>query len=209
MQNVNSPLKYYRNGSVTSRSLVSNEYLVQAVLANYDLGIITSCHLIKFGGSNDIFSISSSKGKFILKIFFKRQCWNYTKAHYLFELELQEFLNSNAISTSRPIKNKSGELIETIDLPEGLRFFSIYEHSYGKKWDHIMIGDQRIKNLGSTIAKLHLISQKFENKNNVDRKLDIDLLLDKSWLSISNLGTIPSQLIKNELNKIYLRFEKY
>jgi Ser/Thr protein kinase RdoA (MazF antagonist) len=207
MKNINSPSQYYRDRTLTSRSLVNNEYLVRVILKKYDLGIITLCRLIKFGGSNDIFSISSSKGQFILKIFFKRECWNYTEAHYLFELELQEFLNFNEVSTSRPIKNKSGELLDTIDLPEGVRFFSIYEYSYGKKWDHVMIDDKRIKNLGSTIAKLHLLAQKFQNKNNIDRKLDINLLLDKSWLSISTCVTLPSQFIKSELNKIYLNLK--
>jgi Ser/Thr protein kinase RdoA (MazF antagonist) len=207
MQNINSELKNYNNGSSTLRSLVSDSYLVKIVQEKYDLGIIISCRIIKFGGSNDIFSISSSKGMFILKIFFKRECWNYTKEHYLFELELQEFLNSNQISTSKPVKNKLDEIIATIDLPEGPRFFSIYEHSLGKKWDHIKMSDQRIKNLGSTIAKFHLISQKFENKNTVDRILDINLLLDKSWISISNLPNLPSQTIKNELKNLYLNLK--
>jgi Ser/Thr protein kinase RdoA (MazF antagonist) len=207
MNEPNSKSNNYYNGSLTLRSLVNNEYLVKIIQKKYDLEIITSCRLIKFGGSNDIFSISSSKGQFILKIFFKRQCWNYTKEHYLFELELQEFLNSNEISTSRPVKNKLGELIDTIDLPEGLRFFSIYEHSYGEKWDHITLNDQRIKTLGATIAKFHLISQKFVNKNTATRNLDIDFLLDKAWLSISNFVTLPSKSIKNELNNIYINLK--
>jgi Ser/Thr protein kinase RdoA (MazF antagonist) len=193
--------------NITVRSLVNSEYLLKIACSKYNLQDITTCRLLKFGGSNDIFLLLSSKRKLVLKIFFERKCWKYNENHYLFELEVQQYLNQHGISTSKPMTNKLGKLVDKILLAEGERFFAIFEFEKGKKWDHAEIKDQRFYKLGKTIAKLHEISSKFYSTINAHRKLDINLMLDKSWHEISHLVKLPSNKIKQQLYNIYLEMK--
>lgn len=188
---------------IAVRSLVNSEYLLKVVQNKYVLEGITSCNPLKVGGSNDIFLLTSSKKKLILKIFFQRQCWEYSEEHYLFELELQQYLNACGIPSSKPIMNKLGALIDIIILAEGERFFAVYEFTKGAKWDHLTLKKQRFYKLGQTIAHLHDVSQKFVNTRSAQRKLDINLMLDKSWYNIEHLVQLPSNKIKQELSIIY------
>lgn len=193
--------------NIAIRSLVNSEYLLKTVSTQYDLQNINSCRLLKFGGSNDIFLLTSAKKEFILKIFFKRQCWQYNENHYLFELELQQYLNQHDISASKPIANKFGKLIGKILLAEGERFFAVYEFEKGNKWDHTLTKDRRFYKLGETIAKLHSLSAKFCSTTDTQRKLDINSMLDKSWNDIDHLVILPSKKIKQELYNIYLEIK--
>jgi len=194
-------MDYQLNTSI--RSLINPEYLLNTAKLKYDLGNISNCKVIKFGGSNDIFLITRSSDKLILKIFFKRQCWEYCKNHFLFELELQSFLSKKGISSSKPIANKLGELIETITLPEGNRFFAIYEYEHGEKWEHSSKNDKRFYKLGKTLNILHSLSEEFQKTNSYTRKLDMDKMLHKSWKDIDLLIKLPTKKIKAQLFAIY------
>ena len=111
------------------RSFLDPEYLSKKLSNKYKFQDIAMCKPIKFGGSNDIFLLKTSNRSYVIKIFFERQCWEYNKEHYLFELELQEYLEKNNFSVPRPIKNKQGNIIDTIILPEGSKYLAVYEYS--------------------------------------------------------------------------------
>lgn len=192
---------------IAVRSLVNSEYLLKVVRSKYVLEGIVSCNPLKVGGSNDIFLLISSKRKLILKIFFQRQCWEYSEEHYLFELELQQYLNAYGIPSSKPIVNKFGALIDRILLAEGERFFAIYEFTKGTKWNHITLKKQRFYKLGQIIARLHDVSQQFVSTRSAQRKLDMNLMLDKSWYNIEHLVQLPSNKIKQELSSIYCKMK--
>ena len=192
--------------TIAIRSLIDNQYLLKTAHTKYDLQDIKSCRLLKFGGSNDIFLLESEKRKLILKIFFARQCWDYSESHYLFELELQQHLNQNGIAASKPITNKLGKLVDKIVLAEGERFFAVYEFNNGKKWDHATITDQRLYKLGRILAKFHQLSPILTGSE--QRKLDINLMLDKSWNSIDSLIKLPSISIKRKLYEIYIEIKQ-
>lgn len=74
--------------------------------------------MIKACGSNDIYEVSYKEIRYILKIYSKRACWRYNKNHYLFELNLQNFLQKNGIIVPSPLQNKKRELISEIQVPE-------------------------------------------------------------------------------------------
>jgi Ser/Thr protein kinase RdoA (MazF antagonist) len=193
-----------KDNIVVLRSFIDSRYLSQEIKKKYTFQEIIFCKPLKFGGSNDIFLLSTAERKYIVKVFFKRQCWPYLKEHYLFELKFQEYLYGNNFSVPRPIKNIKGELIEHIILPEGSRFMAIYEHVSGIKWDHTLTKDKRLKKLGSTVAEFHKIASNFKLNSNCSRKLDTKLFLDKAWYDIDKYVELPTVKIKNDLHSIYL-----
>jgi len=184
------------------RSLINPNYLLEHLRKSYTLGTIETCKAIKYGGSNDIFLLSNGKNIYIVKVFFMRKCWTYNEQHYLFELKLQEFLCDNDFNVPRPIKNIKEKLLDSILLPEGFRFFSVYNFVDGKKWDHSLSKENIPNKLGASIAKFHNLAQSFIN-DTYTRKLDINLMLEKSWFNIDNYVTLPSQKIKNNLQDLY------
>ncbi|WHA04420.1 phosphotransferase [Candidatus Bandiella numerosa] len=185
------------------RSFLDPEYLSKKLSNKYKFQDIAMCKPIKFGGSNDIFLLKTSNRSYVIKIFFERQCWEYNKEHYLFELELQEYLEKNNFSVPRPIKNKQGNIIDTIILPEGSKYLAVYEYVSGFKWDHTLTKDKRLKILGETVAKFHNIASKFRSGLNCSRELNLKLLLDKAWNDIEKYVELPNKKIKKELHNVY------
>lgn len=189
------------------RSLINPNYLLEHLRKSYTLGSIKTCKALKYGGSNDIFLISNGEKKYIVKVFFIRKCWPYNEQHYLFELELQEFLYVNDFDIPRPIKNIEEKLFDTILLPEGLRFFAVYDFVEGEKWNHTLGKENIPKKLGNSIAKFHKLTQNFVTDACI-RKLDTNLMIEKSWFNIDNHVTLPSQKIKNTLQDLYYSLQE-
>lgn len=193
----------FSNFHTVIRSLASPNYLLHVIQKHYSFEV-TNCRTIKFGGSNDIFLLSGSNSKkFIMKIFFKRKCWNYSARHYLFELELQKFLNIHGIQCPKPVEDKNNSILNVIDLPEGKRYYTIYEFVGGTKYDHSNIFIDRFTKLAKTIKKMHNLHDEFLELNSYKRTIDIKKLLHESWKNISLEITLPNNKIKKEINNIY------
>ena len=77
----------FRNSS-TVRSMLSADYLKQILCEKYSFQDVEHCRALKLGGSNDIYEFSCNDDKYVVKVFFKRECWEYTEDHYIFELEI-------------------------------------------------------------------------------------------------------------------------
>ncbi|WHA04439.1 hypothetical protein N3Z17_04240 [Candidatus Bandiella numerosa] len=60
-----------KNNAMILRSFIDSKYISQEIKNRYAFQDITSCVPLKFGGSNDIFSLSTAKSKYIIKIFLK------------------------------------------------------------------------------------------------------------------------------------------
>jgi Ser/Thr protein kinase RdoA (MazF antagonist) len=192
----------FSNFHTIIRSLASPNYLLHVIQQHYSFEV-TNCKTIKFVGSNDIFLLSNNTQKFIMKIFFKRQCWDYNAQHYLFELELQKFLNIHRIQCPKPVEDKNNNILNVIDLPEGKRYYAIYEFVDGTKYNHSNIFIDRFTTLAKTIKKIHNLHDEFLELNSYKRILDIKKLLHESWENISLEITLPNNKIKKEIDNIY------
>jgi Ser/Thr protein kinase RdoA (MazF antagonist) len=137
-----------------------------------------------------------------VKIYTHRQCWTYSDQHYLFELELQLFLAQKNFPVPEPILNLRGELLETIMLPEGQKYLAVYKYVPGKKWDHRLSKQNRLVKLGAQVARLHQLTTQYP-KVFQTRKLDITQLVEKSWKSIDQEVTLPSEEIKIKVRSMY------
>lgn len=186
-------------GVKTLRSFAHPDYILQTLQEKYGLKNAEGCRALKLGGSNDIYSVRFKEGQYIVKIYSQRQCWPYTPEHYLFELNLQLFLKQQDYPVPEPLFNLRGEILDTLILPEGEKYFAVYTHVPGEKWDHKQKG--RLRQLGVQIAHLHQLTEHYPIPQL--RKLDVNQLLENSWKSIDRYVLLPSETMKNKLYKMY------
>jgi Ser/Thr protein kinase RdoA (MazF antagonist) len=195
------------NSKKTVRSFASPEYLAILVKNKYGFTEVEYCKPLKLGGSNDIYILCAENKKYIVKVYSKRECWSYTREHYLFELKLQSFLTERNFPAPKPIVNIRGELLEEIEFPEGEKYLAMYSYVPGDKWDHKLSKDQRLRKLGVKVAEFHKLAAAYETDHHV-RKLDMDQLLDKSWHRINTLVLLPNDKIKCKLHEMYQKIKE-
>ena len=110
------------------RSIISPEAILKIVSKQYSFNNIIDCKIIKAGGSNDIYKLTTNKKKYIVKVYSIRSCWPYCENHYLFEINLQTFLNEKNISVPKPIPDRNGLFINPISAPEYQKYYAVYSY---------------------------------------------------------------------------------
>lgn len=134
------------------------------------------CHLIKTW-VNDTYLIIHQSEKYIFRIY--RLNW---RSHLEIEEELRfiNTLKAKELSVSSPIKDKSGNFIQTIPAPEGERLGVLFSYAQGDK--KLTIPPNLHLRIGQLMGKIHLTSQ--------------DLFLKRISYNFENLISTP--LIKIE-----------
>ena len=191
------------------RSVLSTEFVTSRVSKDYLLGEIVSCILIKALGSNDIYKITTVNNEYILKIYSVRKCWEYNKQHYLFELNLQDFLSRNNISVPVPIKNKNASLVTTIHAPEYDKYYALYSYLPGKAWKQ-KNDTKRLFEFGKYLARLHRVTQDYQCPTGYQgRVVDLEFLIHKPYERIkkTNFYGDTSRFFK-KLDKFIIELEK-
>lgn len=159
------------------RSLISPHSISSQVIQDYNLLGELDCKLLKFGGSNDIYHIFSKANSYVVKLYNKRECWPYSKNHYLFENKLQEFLVKQNVKVPLPLYNIQGHLISIINAPEYEKFYALFNYLSGEAVEYNNINDATSYKVGKYLAKFHQISQNFTIDFPHQRILDINFLL--------------------------------
>lgn len=180
------------------RSVVSSASLADFVSNSYEIGSIISHKLLKACGSNDIYLLQTKKQAYLVKLFSKRLCWQFTKSHFLYELELQCFLKEQSIPVSVPLFNRHQELITEFPAPEYKKYLSIYSF--------INSSQEREKSyrkyflLGQSLARLHKEGKKFTPNSSVQRILDINFLIQSPLKRLYKYANICSGELYKDLD---------
>lgn len=133
-----------------------NDTQIYKILSLYDLGEITSYAPILIGGLNTSFKLNTSDGEFVFTI-----CDNSNKEKISVLITLLNTLIDNKVSTSRIIKQKSGEDFsfycnKPIYIKEYIKGSTLSYHS----------NEQIFQQLGLELAKIHnLPNDKFNCQN--------------------------------------------
>jgi len=72
------------------------------------------------------------------------------------EAELLLYFNDNGASASYPIKDASGNLLQSFNAAEGIRYGLMF--SYAKGENVYLMNDKQLKLVGSEMAKLHILA---------------------------------------------------
>src|SRR6185437_14380303 len=145
------------NFSVVS-SILSSPGIAIFVQYKYSLAESTTCKLLKTG-INHTYRIDSENESFIFRIY----SYNWrTKEEIKEELKLLQLLKKNDISISFPIADTSGNFIQTLQAPEGLRFAVLFSFAKGHK---ILNYKKEIHfEVGKLMAKIHSLTKGLEQK---------------------------------------------
>jgi Ser/Thr protein kinase RdoA (MazF antagonist) len=188
------------------RSIISEHSVAETIENDYSFNDKVKCKLIKACGSNDIYEVRYKEIRYILKIYSKRACWRYNKNHYLFELNLQNFLQKNGIIVPSPLQNKKGELISEIQAPEYKKYYAIYSYLNGELWETTTNDKLRIKLLARNLAHMHNITKKYVVLEKNIRLIDFNFLVKSTKYRIHKYANIRSKkllnLIDNNIDKL-------
>lgn len=157
-----------------THSTLSVQALVNEVLSKYVLEPPVECHFFTTG-LNDTYLVKTKNDKYILRAY--RTGWrSLEEIHY--ELELLHHLDLQGIPVSVPVAQKDGNLVETIQAPEGVRHLVLFTYAPGKPPNYETDEETTSYLYGKAVAKIHNAADSFQSKH--ERfKIDLEHLLDK------------------------------
>ncbi|KKO51756.1 phosphotransferase [Paenibacillus sp. DMB20] len=161
-------------------STLSDQALKEFISKHYDLEDITEVKYL-LRGMNDTYLVLTAERKYVFRVY--RGDWRREYAEVAFEMELLQFLKQRGISVSMPIEDAQGEIIHTLNAPEGKRFGVLFTYAEGAERD---IDSQEISYVfGKAAAEIHLASDNFQS-HYPRQKLDLNYLIHQSLAIIES-----------------------
>lgn len=139
-----------------SDSTLSSSHLATFLKEAYNLGENVSCKLLKTGISHT-YAVIDGDNKTVFRVYSLN--WR-TKAEILEEIRWVSHLKDNQIAVSYPIPDATGNFIQEILAPEGLRFGVMFSFAPGHKM--LNYPNEIHFNAGETIGKMHLLAHNFQ-----------------------------------------------
>ncbi|HEY5368301.1 MAG TPA: phosphotransferase [Hanamia sp.] len=160
---------------------MSDFSVISSTISPADIGLFVSekyfrvdnsiCHLLKTG-INHTYQVDINNESYVFRVY--SYDWR-TKDEIVEELNLLNLLKKNSLSVSYPIEDKNGNLIQTIEAPEGKRFAVLFSFAHGKKIQNYT-ADIHF-NIGKLMAQIHSFTRDLKQ----DRiSYTSEVLLDQS-----------------------------
>lgn len=110
-------------------SILSGPHLALLLQEKYGFGADTTCGIMK-AGVNHSYKVNAGSKHFVFRVY----AFNWrSKTEIVEEIKLLNLLKENNISLSYPIADSSGNYIQQINAPEGLRFAVLFSFAEGEK----------------------------------------------------------------------------
>lgn len=184
-------------------STLSEKELGEFIIKKYNLNTDFKCKLFRTG-MNHTYFIFNEKIKYVVRVY----CFNWrTKLEIEEELKLLTLLKDNNLSVSSPIADKSGELIQEINAPEGKRYAVLFTFAKGEKMR--FINNNTCFAIGELMAKVHNITA---NKNIERISYNADVLVKQSYNYLNDFfdeDLKEMQWLKKTGNIIATNFNQY
>lgn len=110
-------------------SLLSTEALLAEVARTYTVGRPMDGVLVR-SYVNDVYAISTSTGRYILKVY--RARWR-SSSEIAWEVDALAHLSAKGVAVAAAIPRRDGRLIGTLHAPEGTRYAVLFDHAEGAK----------------------------------------------------------------------------
>ncbi len=159
---------------------------VTKLLENYKLGLLQNYKGIQDGIENTNYLIITNKGKFILTIFENR----VKDSNLPFFLKLMDHSKKFGIKCPEPIKDKKGNLINSIKSKK-FSIFTFLDGSSKKRWS-----SEVCFQIGETLANFHKINKNLKFKIINDFSIDY---WERLFLIIKNKKNSKINFLKNEI----------
>jgi Ser/Thr protein kinase RdoA (MazF antagonist) len=183
-------------------STVSAAELGKFISEKYELEQHFECKLFRTGVNHTYF-LADENTKYVVRVY----CYNWrTKIEIEEELSLLKLLKEHHLSVSTPIPDKSGNLIQEIVAPEGLRYVVLFTFAEGEKMR--FMSNETCFEIGSKMAKIHNVTAT-KKINRVNYNADV--LLNKAYAKLNEFFSADlseMSYLKQISQKIAKRFEE-
>ena len=119
-------------------SLIDPSEMAWRVEKEYSLGTVEQCICISIG-DNDNYLITIEHKKYILRIYRYNKYWLVNESDYQFELHWLEYLHQNNLPISYPIPRREGQFLNSIEAPEGKRYWALFSFGFGEVFCMAMV----------------------------------------------------------------------
>lgn len=134
-------------------SSLSAKALLQLVINSYALNPASSITFLK-RGFNDTYLIETGKSKYILRVY--KHNWRSNKS-IKNEVELLAYLQKHEVSVSAAIIDRSGNYIQTLHAPEGLRYAVLFTYAAGEQVRKL--SKEQAFAFGKATGQIHALTQ--------------------------------------------------
>lgn len=138
-----------------TESTASAAHLASFLQESYNLSPNTTCNLLRTG-MNHLYRVEDGDERFVFRLYSFQ--WR-TKKEITEEVRLLAYLKQNSLPVSYPILGKGGEVIQEINMPEGVRYGVLFSFAEGKKNPRLPM--EVCYNVGSTMARMHELTRDF------------------------------------------------
>ena len=142
----------------------------------YGLSPSTRCSFIRRGG-NDHYLVEDGDCKYALRLYLDGKYYVGSADELRFELDLLDFLKAEGLPVAAPIPDVGGQTLAPFDSGEETRHATLFEFAEGRDiW--AAMKSRHARELGSTVAELHLAMDRFTSEYR-RYHLDLEFLLDE------------------------------
>ena len=175
-----------------ANSLIATESIQTLVMNYYIAGQNIGVEFLQ-AGVNDTYLVSTETGKrWIYRIY---RANLRTREAIEDELLFLEFLAENSARVAKPVRNVSGEYINSFMAPEGERFGVLFEYADGQLIDYGEDGCQHAGIYGQELARIHSLQEKFVS-NNTRPTIDFNELFEKPMAKIKLFFSSKPELLE-------------
>lgn len=183
-------------------STLSGNALGKFVIDQYGIGLDSTCNLLRTG-INHTYLIADNDLKFVLRVY---SCGWRSKQEISEEIKLLASLKEKNVSVSYALPDKSGEFVQEINAPEGIRYAVLFSYAEGGKVR--FMDTTTCASVGSLMANIHNLTA---NKK-IERVLyDRKSLLESPYQHAKNFFSekLPElEFIKETCDHVRKSFEQ-
>jgi Ser/Thr protein kinase RdoA (MazF antagonist) len=143
------------------RSLLAPVAVARLVERDYDVPRPVECELAQ-SGFNDNYYVraGADRAPSVVRIYRRGSYWLRDEASYRFELEWVYYVHGRGAPVAAPLPRRDGDLLGTVDAPEGSRYVARFAFAEGAFGDLMPAGARA---LGIAHARLHEASAGFRS----------------------------------------------
>jgi Ser/Thr protein kinase RdoA (MazF antagonist) len=151
-----SPKTFIMQNFPVISSILSATHVGLFLQDKYGFGAAATCKLLKTG-INHSYLITDGDRKFVFRLYSLN--WR-TQTEIEEEIRLLNLLRDADIAVSYPIKDASGNYIQELNAPEGIRYGVLFSFAQGEKLLNFPAGLHY--KIGETMARIHQVTQNLQ-----------------------------------------------
>ncbi len=158
-------------------TLLNSDEVLEIVRTNYSLDTPQTCTLIR-RGFNDHYLLTAGEKRYIFRVYLNGKYYVDSPEAFQFELDLLDYLRTQNIPVSYPIRMNNGELLGWTSTALGERATALFSFALGGEVSEESITVEESLEIGKTIAAFHLAANDFSS--NYERyHLNLRYLVDE------------------------------